>query len=78
MNSLKIICGHAEADNILLPPDDHHFEKGDTVMVTGGDFQGVIGKVARYCGQLRVAVIIDGLLTIATAYVPRGYLKKVE
>ena len=78
MNSLKIICGHAEADNILLPPDDHHFEKGDTVIVTGGDFQGVIGKVARYCGQLRVAVIIDGLLTIATAYVPRGYLKKVE
>ena len=43
--------------------------------MTGGDFKGVIGKVARYCKQLRVAVIIEGLLTIATAYVPRGYLK---
>ena len=75
MKSLKIICEQQDADNIIVPKDDRHFEKGETVIVTGGDFKGVIGKVARYCKQLRVAVIIEGLLTIATAYVPRGYLK---
>ena len=75
MESLKIICGKKEADNVVVPNNKHQFEKGDTVIVTDGDFKGVIGKVARYCKQLRVAVIIDGLLTIATAYVPRGYLK---
>ena len=75
MKSLKIICDQQEADNIIVPKDDRHFDKGETVIVTGGDFKGVIGKVARYCKQLRVAVIIEGLLTIATAYVPRGYLK---
>ena len=75
MKSLKIICAQEEADKIIVPASDHHFENGDTVIVTGGDFKGVIGKVARYCKQLRVGVIIDGLLTIATAYVPRGYLK---
>ena len=75
MESLKIICGQQEADNIVVPNNKHQFEKGETVIVTGGDFKGVIGKVARYCKQLRVAVIIDGLMTIATAYVPRGYLK---
>ena len=75
MESLKIICGHKEADNVVVPNDKHQFEKGETVIVTDGDFKGVIGKVARYCKQLRVAVIIDGFLTIATAYVPRGYLK---
>ena len=75
MESLKIICGQQEADNIVVPNNKHQFEKGETVIVTGGDFKGVIGKVARYCKQLRVAVIIDGLLTIATAYIPRGYLK---
>ena len=75
MESLKIICGHKEADNVVVPNDKHQFEKGETVIVTDGDFKGVIGKVARYCKQLRVGVIIDGFLTIATAYVPRGYLK---
>ena len=75
MESLKIICGHKEADNVVVPNDKHQFEKGETVIVTDGDFKGVIGKVARFCKQLRVAVIIDGFLTIATAYVPRGYLK---
>ena len=75
MESLKIICGHKEADNVVVPNDKHQFEKGETVIVTDGDFKGVIGKVARYSKQLRVAVIIDDFLTIATAYVPRGYLK---
>lgn len=75
MESLKIICGHKEADNVVVPNDKHQFEKGETVIVTDGDFKGVIGKVARYCKQLRVGVIIDSFLTIATAYVPRGYLK---
>ena len=75
MESLKIICGHKEADNVVVPNDKHQFEKGETVIVTDGDFKGVIGKVARFCKQLRVAVIIDGFLTLATAYVPRGYLK---
>lgn len=75
MESLKIICGHKEADNVVVPNDKHQFDKGETVIVTDGDFKGVIGKVARYCKQLRVGVIIDSFLTIATAYVPRGYLK---
>ena len=75
MESIKIICDQQDADTIVVPNDKHQFEKGETVIVTGGDFMGVIGKVARYCKQLRVAVIIDGLLTVATAYVPRGYLK---
>ena len=41
-------------------------------------FKGVVGKVARYHGQQRVAVIIDGLLTIASAYVPTAFLEKNE
>ena len=75
MESLKIICSHKDADNVYVPQDERKFDSGETVIITDGDFKGVIGKVARYCGQLRVAVIIEGLLTIATAYVPRGYLR---
>ena len=78
MESLKIICAAEDGDNVIVPPGEYKFEQGDTVRVTGGSFKGVVGKVARYCGQLRVAVIIDGLLTIATAYIPRGYLEKIK
>ena len=40
-------------------------------------FKGVIGKSARYQGLQRVAVIIEGLLTIATAYIPSAFLEQL-
>ena len=46
--------------------------------VIDGVFTGVIGKVARYQGQQRVAIIIDGLMTIASAYVPSAFLQEID
>ena len=40
-----------------------------------GKFRGVTGIVARYQGQQRVGVVIDGLLTVVTAYIPSAFLK---
>lgn len=78
MESLKIICA-ADAEDILLVPDDvHKFEEGQSVRIIDGQFKGVIGKVARYHGQQRVGVIIDGLMTIATAYIPRAFLEQIQ
>lgn len=74
IESLKIICASEAEDIILVPSDVHKFKKGQTVRIIDGAFKGVIGKVARYHGQQRVAVIIDGLLTIASAYVPSAFL----
>ena len=53
-------------------------DKGTTVRVTDGTFKGVVGKVARYCGHQRVAIIIDGIVTIATTYIPSAYLEKID
>ena len=78
IESLKIICA-AEAEDILLVPDDvHKFEEGQSVRITDGQFKGVVGKVARYHGQQRVGVIIDGLMTIATAYIPHAFLEQIQ
>ncbi len=77
MESLKIICA-AEAENIILVPSDvEKFKTGYTVRVIEGAFAGVIGKVARYHGQQRVAIVIERLLTIASAYVPSAFLEKI-
>ena len=78
MESLKIICASETEDIILVPSDVQKFKTGQTVRIIDGGFKGVIGKVARYQGQQRVAVIIEGLLTIATAYIPSAFLEPIS
>ena len=51
------------------------FKLGDNVVVTGGEFKGVHGRVARIAGQQRVIVeLFDGCL-VATAYVPKEAMR---
>lgn len=77
IEGLKIICASEAEDVIIVPPEIQKFQAGQTVRVIDGIFTGVIGKVARYHGQQRVAIIIDGLLTIASAYVPSAFLEEI-
>ena len=77
MESLKIICA-ADADNTFVSlVKVPKFEKGQLVRVIDGAFKGVTGRVARWHGQQRVAVIVDDLVTVCTAYVPSAFLEKV-
>ena len=78
IEGLKIICASEAEDVIIVPPEIQKFQAGQTVRVIDGVFTGVIGKVARYHGQQRVAIIIDGLLTIASAYVPSAFLEQIK
>ena len=78
IEGLKIICASEAEDVIIVPSVIQKFQAGQTVRVIDGAFKGVIGKVARYQGQQRVAIIIDGLLTIASAYVPSAFLEKIQ
>ena len=75
IENLKIICASESENIILVPSNVEKFKTGQTVRVIEGAFAGLIGKVARYQGQQRVAIIIDGLLTIASAYVPKAFIE---
>lgn len=77
MEGLKIICASGAQDVLVVPDTVQKFQKGQSVRVTDGAFVGLEGKVARYHGQQRVAVIIDGLLTIASVYVLSAFLEKI-
>ena len=77
MDSLKIICS-ADADNTIVSLTEvPKFEKGQLVKVIDGAFKGVVGRVARWQGQQRVAVVVDNLLTAVTAYVPSAFIEKI-
>lgn len=51
------------------------FKTGDLVRIVEGDFVGVVGKVARIKGQKRVVVTLEGVCSIATAYIPSAFLE---
>lgn len=72
---LKIICASETEDIIIVPPEIQKFQTGQTVRVIDGVFTGVIGKVARYHGQQRVAIIFERLLTECTAYIPSAFME---
>lgn len=78
MESLKIICS-ADADSTIVSLGEiPKFEKGQLVRVIDGAFKGVVGRVARWQGQLRVGVVVDNLVTVCTAYVPSAFLEKMN
>ena len=77
MDSLKIICA-SDADNTIVSlVEVPKFEKGQLVRVIDGAFNGVTGRVARWQGQQRVAVVVDDLVTVITAYVPSAFLMEI-
>ena len=77
MESLKIICV-ADADNTIVSlVEVPKFEKGQLVRVIDGVFKGVTGRVARWQGQQRVGIVVDYLVTIATAYIPNAFIEKI-
>lgn len=59
----------------VVDPAQCRFRNGDRVRVTQGAFEGVEGRVARIAGQQRVVVVLEGLCTIATAYIPSAFLE---
>lgn len=77
MESLKIICAAEGEDIIISPVAIPKFEKGQLVRIVEGPFKGVVGRVARYHGQQRVAVEVNELVTVCTAYVPGAFLEKI-
>ena len=78
IDGLKKIC-ESESENIILKEGEiKKFKTGPNVRIIDGLFKGVEGKVARYHGQQRVAVIIDGVLTACTAYIPSAFLKHIN
>ena len=58
--------------------ENTNFKRGDRVRVIKGDFAGIEDELIRIKGHKRVVVRMDGLFSIATAYIPGAYLEKIE
>lgn len=67
-----------EEDKLFVPDAKFKFTKDDKVKIVRGKFVGFEGKVCRIKGQTRVGLIIEGVGTIFTAYIPKDYLEKMR
>ena len=54
------------------------YKTGDKVRVTGGPFEGAEGYIKRIKGNRRLIVSIEGIIAVATTYVPQCFLEKIE
>ena len=78
LENLRKVLADQSGGLVIVPDDEHKFDNGAKVRVTGGSFKGIVGTVARYCGHQRVAIVVDNILTIATTYIPSRYLEKID
>ncbi len=62
---------------IWIDPQTANYRKGDRVRIVGGNFKDIEGHIVRCYGQQRVAVVLEGIAAIATAYVPTPLLEKI-
>jgi len=66
-------------DSVMFLDDDSVVGKeGKHVMITGGAFEGVMGVICRVKRCKRVVVEIEGVSSVAIAFVPAGLLKEIE
>lgn len=52
--------------------------RGDKVRVIKGPFLGLEGELVRVKGHRRVVVRLEGVVSIATSYIPGSYLEKIN
>ena len=66
-------------EHILATSKDRcHFKSGDFFRVVCGDFTGVVGQVVRAAGQQRIAVELNGIGYVLTAYIPSDFMEKMN
>ena len=77
MDTFRIICESGNENIIVSTRDIPRFHRGELARVKEGPFAGVVGRVVKYKAQQRVGIIIDGLGSVATSYIPEAFLERI-
>ena len=78
MNAFKLITSGGHPDLEYLDAGAVNFKKGQHVRVTGGPFEGAEGYIQRIQGNKRLVVAIEGVVAVATTYIPSCLLQKLD
>lgn len=76
-NSMDNFIKLTSIDNehiLLVDEANGTYKQGDYVRIIDGSFKGIVGRVTKITGQKRVIVELPGLCSVATAYIPKGFI----
>ena len=78
MERFRLVASSGEEGLEYFGSDSPEFRKGEHVCVIDGPFKGAEGYIRRVKGDHRLFVSIRGVCAVATSYIPRIFLKKIE
>lgn len=77
MNTFRIICEVGNQNIIVSTRDIPRFHRGEMARVIDGPFTGAVGRVVKYKAQQRIGIIIEGIGSVATSYIPEAFLERM-
>jgi transcription antitermination factor NusG len=78
MQNFMRVASKSDDSVIFLDDESVVGKEGKRVMITGGAFEGVTGVIRRVKRCKRVVVEIEGVTSVAIAFVPAVLLKEIE
>lgn len=78
MNVFMLVSSSGEKGLEYWGDFNSDYRTGEHVLVTEGPFKGAEGYIHRIKGNRRLIVAIEGICAVATAYIPRCFLRKIE
>lgn len=71
-------CSMADRELEFMDADSINYKQGQRVRVIEGDFKGAEGYIKRIKGNRRLIIAIEGVVAIATTYIPQAFLEPIE
>jgi len=78
MRVFKMVTSSDPANLEYMDAGAVNFKQGQHVHVTGGTFEGAEGYIQRIRGNRRLVVAIEGIVAVATSYIPSCFLEPVD
>lgn len=78
MNIFMLVTSSGESGVEYIGEDSPRYHEGELVRVIDGPFKGSEGHIARIKNDHRLVVTVKGLCAVATSYIPRCFLQKVN
>ena len=78
MQNFMLVASHSDDSVMFLDEKTLKGKEGKHVVVTDGVFKGVTGVIRRVKHCKRVVVEIEGVASVAIAFVPSVLLKEID
>lgn len=77
MRSFILVAGTRDEAILYIEPAELQLVKGQKVRITDGVFKGVIGDFVRIRHDRRVVVLIEGVMAVATTFIPPSFVEPI-